>query len=141
MSVPLSPSSVVVASKDQVSTNLSGEAVHAVMHYFKISPQDLIVIYDDFVIAPGKVRIRPEGSSGGHNGMQSIMDILKTDQITRVRIGIAPFNAWQGTNVDYVLGRLTHQENEIMETVFKKMPAIVETIIQDGVEEAMQKFN
>ncbi|MBI5412029.1 aminoacyl-tRNA hydrolase [Candidatus Peregrinibacteria bacterium] len=131
----------VILAKPQTFMNLSGEAVYAVMHYFKIQPRNLIVIYDDFVIAPGKVRIRPSGSAGGHNGMQSIMDILKTDEIVRIRIGIAPFNAWQGTHTDYVLGRLTPQENEMMETTFKKMPEIIETLLSEGLDEAMQRYN
>lgn len=131
----------VLLAKPQTFMNLSGQAVQAIMSYYKIAPHDLIVIYDDFVIAPGKVRLRPSGSAGGHNGMESIITLLGTDQFIRIRIGIAPFNAWQKTDSNYVLGKLATQEKDLLDEVLKKMPTMIEVIIKEGIENAMQRFN
>ena len=72
----------------QTYMNLSGEAVRAVCKYYGIDVNDILVIYDDLDLPVGKVRIRPNGSSGGHRGMQNIIDMLQTKEIHRIRIGV-----------------------------------------------------
>ena len=88
--------------------NLSGQSVKAIMQYFKIPVEDLIVVYDDLALPPGKIRMRPSGSSGGQKGIQNIIDLLGTNNIKRIRVGIS-----SKANIDakdYVLGRFSKEE-------------------------------
>ena len=131
----------VIIAKPQTFMNLSGESVQAILQYYKLTAADLMVIYDDFTIAPGMVRIRPEGGAGGHNGMKSIIKHLNTEQFIRIRIGIAPGNAWQGGDSDYVLGKFTADEKTTIDAVLQTTHAMMEVILSDGVQEAMNQFN
>lgn len=105
----------VVLVKPQTFMNNSGEAVKKVVSFYKIDPEkDLIVIYDDVDIPAGKVRIRSEGSSAGHKGLQSIIDTLATDHFMRVRIGIGRPNNEMVKIEDWVLQVLTEGEKELL---------------------------
>ncbi len=105
----------IVLIKPQTFMNLSGQAVRKVVDFYKLNPsKDLIVVYDDIDIPLGQVRIRQEGSSAGHNGLQSIIDELGTDRFMRVRIGIGrPSNELIKIE-DWVLQALTDTEKELL---------------------------
>lgn len=90
----------LILLKPETFMNLSGEAVEAISSFYKIGIEDIIVIYDDMSLAPGKIRLRKSGSSGSHNGMQNIIDHLHTDKIRRIRIGIGEPGLFSGA--DYV---------------------------------------
>ncbi|MDD4006333.1 MAG: aminoacyl-tRNA hydrolase, partial [Bacilli bacterium] len=91
----------VILFKPTTYMNLSGTAVQEIKAYFNIAIDDVLIIYDDMALEPGRIRLRPSGSSGGHNGIQNIIEVLKTEDIKRLRIGIGEpeFNG-----MDYVLG-------------------------------------
>ena len=91
----------VILFKPTTFMNLSGQAVQEVVHYFKIAIEDIVVVYDDMALEPGRIRLRLEGSSGGHKGMQNIIDCLSTEQIKRIRIGIG--EPGDNNDIDFVL--------------------------------------
>lgn len=118
--------------------NLSGESVREIVSFFKIDLHDVYVVYDDLALEPGKIRLRTTGSSGGHNGMQNIIDLLKTKDLKRIRIGIGEprFDP-----VDYVLGKPTKDEEPLIEQALDKAVEAMVTIIQHGFSKAMNTFN
>lgn len=125
----------------QTYMNLSGHAVSALLQYFRIPMENLIVIYDDIDLAPGTVRIRKNGSAGTHNGMRSIVEQLGSEQFARVRIGVgdrpkgADLAAW-------VLGHVAdEEERKLLEESFQQAALAVECFVKEGVEAAMCKYN
>ena len=110
--------------------NLSGQAV-ALMDYYNVDVEDLIVLYDDLDLEQGQVRLRQKGSAGGHNGMKSIIKMLGTDQFKRIRIGVGrPTN---GMSVpDYVLQKFSKEEMIIMEKVIEHSARAVESFIESS---------
>ena len=130
----------VILAKPQTYMNLSGESVQELMHWYKCDISRLIVIYDDVDIAVGRIRIRPEGSSGTHNGMKSIIYILNEDKFPRVRVGIGRQPDYMDLG-DYVLSRFSEEEIPSMEEAVKKSALAIEEIIKNGVTSAMNKYN
>ena len=128
----------VIFLKPQTYMNLSGQSVVEAMHFFKIKAEDIIVIYDDMDLDVGKIRLRPNGSSGGQKGMGNIIDLLKTQNIKRIRIGIgkSPIPV-----VDYVLGKPTLEEKEEIDKAIVKACDALEEIVRNGFDKAMNKFN
>lgn len=124
--------------KPQTYMNLSGESVREAAEYFKIEPNKIIIIYDDVDIEPGKVRIRPKGSAGGHNGMKSIIYQLQSDEFPRVRFGVG--KAEHGM-VNHVLGKFSEEDGVKVSDAIRNLPAIIQSIIRNGVNDAMNKFN
>ncbi len=122
--------------------NLSGESVMAVLDYYDVPMDNLIVVYDDIdTDGGGKIRIRKKGgSSGTHNGMRNIIFLSKDDNFPRVRIGIGrPQN---GRDLaDFVIGRFSKEEAKEMIPVVKNAGDAIETMITDGVDLAMNRFN
>lgn len=118
--------------------NLSGEAVRAVIDYYKKTADDVIVIYDDMDLDLGKVRIRKNGSSGGHNGIKSIISHLNTDVFKRIRIGIGhkPADA-----IEYVLGCFSKTDQNILNEVFDKAPNMIDDLIYKGIDYIMNHYN
>ena len=95
----------IILCKPQTFMNLSGTCVSPLAHYFKIGIEDIVVVYDDMALPEGTIRLRESGASGGHKGMQSIIEQLGSDQIRRIRVGIGePPHA---NSIDYVLGKPT----------------------------------
>jgi PTH1 family peptidyl-tRNA hydrolase len=129
----------VVLAKPQTFMNLSGEAVMAMMKFYNVDSEHLIVIYDDVDTAPGKIRIRKQGSAGTHNGMRSIVSLLKKEDFPRVRIGIG--KQIHGDLADYVLGRFSKEEMTLMGSVIEKARDSALMIIEKNVDDAMNQFN
>ena len=128
----------VMLAQPQTFMNNSGESIREIMDYYKIPAENLIVIFDEAALPIGKIRIKPSGSAGGHNGMKSIIYHLGSDQFYRIRLGIG---AAKGDMVGHVLGRFSKEETEIMIEAAKKMPDIVSLIIKGKPEEAMNLYN
>jgi PTH1 family peptidyl-tRNA hydrolase len=119
--------------------NRSGEPLTAVASFYKIEPAEILVILDDFALELGRLRLRPEGSAGGHNGLESILMHLGTEVIPRLRVGIGA--APGGGAVDYVLGRFFTEEVPVVEKTIERAAAAVKCAIDKGVLSAMNLFN
>ena len=128
----------VLLFKPTTFMNLSGTAVQEIVHYFKIDVEDIIVIYDDMALEPGTIRLRLNGSSGGHKGMQDIIDKLNTQEIKRIRIGIGEpeYDA-----VDYVLGKPLEEERPLIEEAIKNTVEALKETLKTNFERAMNRFN
>lgn len=127
--------------KPQTYMNLSGESIGDFVSFFKIPPQNVIIISDDVALEAGRLRIRAKGSAGGHNGLKSIIYHLKTDEFPRIRMGVgAPVHA-EHDLADYVLGRFTREEIPVMEDAIIRAADAAGTIIQTGIDAAMNRYN
>ncbi len=130
----------VILAKPQTYMNLSGESVQELMHWYKGDISKLIVVYDDVDLDVGRIRIRPSGSSGTHNGMKSIIYMLNSDEFPRVRIGIGKQPDYMDL-ADYVMSRFSDDEIPLMEEAIKKSALAIEEIIKEDVTAAMNKYN
>jgi len=130
----------VILAKPQTYMNLSGKSVAALLRYYKIPLSNLLVVYDDIDLPFGTLRLRPNGSSGGHKGMQSIIERLGTQEFARLRIGIGrPTGKKEAAN--YVLEDFTPQEREHLPIIIDHaIHALLDTI-QYGIDEAMNRHN
>lgn len=131
----------VVLAKPQTYMNLSGEALLEMAQWYKLGPQDILVIYDELDLPVGKLRLRMQGSAGGHNGMKSIIYQLQSDEFPRLRIGIGRPQISGMKTADYVLGRFNSDEAEPMTEAIKKAVEAVPRIIDMGVEKVMNEVN
>lgn len=130
----------VELAKPQTFMNLSGESVSCLITKDERSTERLIVVSDDLAIPFGTLRIRPQGSHGGQNGLRSIIDCLKTQEFIRVRIGIGPEHPVSDAS-RFVLENFAKGDAETLEKILDTAADAVETIIRDGVDAAMAKFN
>ncbi|HEZ7988970.1 MAG TPA: aminoacyl-tRNA hydrolase [Ruminococcus sp.] len=121
--------------------NNSGESVTQVLNFYKLSSENLIVIYDDISLEPGKLRIRRKGSHGGHNGMRSIIDLLGTDEFIRVKVGVGKKPHPDYNLADWVLGHFTKEQMNLMNQSIENASEAVKLIVQNKVDEAMNKYN
>ncbi|SFB22782.1 MULTISPECIES: aminoacyl-tRNA hydrolase [unclassified Bacillus (in: firmicutes)] len=120
--------------------NLSGESIRAVMDYYQIDLEDLLVIYDDLDLPVGKLRLRQKGSPGGHNGIKSTVAHMGSQQFNRIRIGIdRPKNGMSVS--DYVLGKFYKEEQELMNEVIKKSAEACEAWLDKPFLQVMNDFN
>lgn len=129
----------VVLAKPMTYMNRSGEAACALLARYPLEPSRLLVIVDDVALPLGKIRVRPSGSDGGHNGLSSIIHCTGTQAFPRVRIGIG--NPPPGQMVEYVLSRFTPQERDTIDQAIQRAADAVELILSDGVQAAMNRFN
>lgn len=120
--------------------NLCGNAVAPMANYYRVEPQDIFVIYDELDLPSGKLRLRPFGGSGGHNGMKSLIRMLGTDRFPRARVGIGRPQS-QMSPADYVLQNFSVDEEIIFETLRKRIADAVETWLHHGIDSAMNRFN
>jgi PTH1 family peptidyl-tRNA hydrolase len=130
----------VELAKPQTFMNLSGESVSCLIAKEPRSVETLIVISDDLAIPFGTIRIRPKGTHGGQNGLRSIIDRLKTQEFIRLRIGIQPEHPIADAS-RFVLENFSRGETSELEKILDTAADAIETIIRDGVEAAMGKFN
>jgi len=127
-------------AKPQTFMNLSGEAVGCLIKKDSRSIERLIVISDDLALPLGSIRLRPKGTHGGHNGLRSIIDCLGTNEFIRLRIGIMPEHPIANAK-NFVLENFGKNEQETLEKVLKNSAEAVKTIIKDGIDAAMAKWN
>src|SRR5271154_2599434 len=130
----------VVLAKPQTFMNLSGAAVRMLLERYEAGPEDLIVLSDEAMLPWGAIRIRERGSAGGHNGLNSIIGSLGTNEFIRVRLGVQPEHPL-GDMADYVLGVLRKPEREMAVQLAQDAAEAVEAILTDGVGKAMTRFN
>ena len=126
--------------KPQTFMNLSGESLACLLRKTERAIEKLIVVSDDLALPIGKIRLRTKGSDGGHNGLKSITNCLKTQEFIRLRIGIAPAHQLNDAK-RFVLEKFPKNDLEIIEKVLEKSTAAICAVISDGAEKAMAKFN
>lgn len=130
----------VILAQPVTYMNLSGESVRELVDFYKVTPQDIIVIYDDISLEVGQLRIRKKGSAGGHNGMKSIISHLGTDEFPRIRVGIG--DKPQGWDLaDYVLSRFQDEEQPVIREALKNASDACRMILTDGIDAAMNQYN
>jgi PTH1 family peptidyl-tRNA hydrolase len=127
-------------AKPQTFMNLSGEAVSCLLKKEERSLERLVVISDDLALPFGRIRLRPNGSHGGHNGLRSIIDRLGTNEFIRLRIGIMPEHPVTNTS-GFVLEPFSKSESGELEKILETSADAVRAVITDGIERAMAEFN
>ncbi|HEY6937319.1 MAG TPA: aminoacyl-tRNA hydrolase [Terriglobales bacterium] len=131
----------VLLAKPETYMNLSGLAVRELAAEYEVRPeQDLIVIYDELDLPFGAIRIRPRGGTAGHNGMESIVGALGTEEFLRVRLGIAPERK-VADGARYVLGQFRRSQYKAVDQMLDTAADAVEAILQEGAAAAMNRFN
>lgn len=130
----------VLLVKPQTFMNLSGESIRAAVDYYKIEPEDIIVIYDDISLDPGQLRIRLKGSAGGHNGIKNIIAHLGTQEFPRIKVGVGAKPPRMDL-ADYVLSRFSPDEQKLMDEAFKEAAEAAVSMMTDGAERAMNHYN
>ena len=130
----------VILIQPQTYMNNSGECVREICDFFKLSHRDILVIYDDISLPPGQLRLRKKGSAGGHNGIKSVIAHLGTDEFDRVKIGVGEKPA-EWDLADYVLSRFSREEEPLIREAIDRAALAVETILSDGIDNAMGEFN
>lgn len=128
----------VMLLKPTTYMNLSGDSIREVTNFYKITSEDIIVVYDDISLEVGKLRIREKGSAGGHNGIKSIIANLSTDVFPRIKVGVGQP---KGDLVSHVLGKFSQKEQEILNESIVASIKGIEVIIKEGAKEAMNQMN
>ena len=131
----------VLLVKPQTYMNLSGESVADVVNFYKIDPEeDMIVIFDDISLEPGRIRIRKKGSAGGHNGIKNIIAMTGTSGFKRIKVGVG--EKPQGWDLaDHVLGRFSDEDRQSVEEAIKNAMDAAVLIMQDETDRAMNLYN
>ena len=130
----------VILLKPQTFMNLSGESIREVMDFYNLENKDIIIIYDDMDIEKGEIKVRNTGGPGSHNGMKSVIENLPNNRFKRVRVGIGkPEN--KSDMINYVIGKVSDEEQEILDKGTEKAKEAVIEIVKNGVDSAMNKFN
>ena len=130
----------VILMKPQTYMNSSGESIRAAADYYKVDPEDILIVYDDISLAPGQLRIRAKGSAGGHNGIKSIIAHLGTQEFPRVKVGVGEKPSRMDL-ADYVLGHFSKEEQATMDDAVKEAAEAVCEIVNVGIAQAMNDHN
>ena len=131
----------VVLAKPETFMNLSGASVSELVREYEAKPEeDLILLYDELDLPFGTLRVRPRGRSAGHNGVQSIIGALGTQEFTRIRLGIGPDHP-VGDGARYVLSQFKKAQLETVSEVLEQASDAVRVILTDGLQAAMNRFN
>ncbi|MBE9506180.1 MAG: aminoacyl-tRNA hydrolase [Chloroflexi bacterium] len=137
----------VLLAKPRTYMNLSGEAAVCFVRAYRVPAEDLILVYDDVDLPLGKVRVRPSGGPGGHNGMKSIVASLNTEGFPRIRVGIGRPDSegnspWsEEALIRYVLGRFTADEEAVIQESISLVSDVLECVILEGLDAAMNRYN
>lgn len=131
----------VLLVKPQTYMNLSGESIQAILSFYKLdADSDLLVIYDDISLAPGRIRVRAKGSAGGHNGIKNIIAMTGTEGFARIKVGVGEKPAgWD--LADYVLGHFSKEERALVEDAFSDAAEAAEMFLMGDLDGAMNRFN
>ena len=127
--------------KPQTYMNLSGEAVREAVQFYKLPADHVLVIYDDVSLPVGKLRVRPTGSAGGHNGLKNIIAHLGTQDFPRVKIGTGAPAGGGADMIDWVIGEPSKAEKKVLLESFEKAIDAAACIIEHGCQKAMNDFN
>jgi len=131
----------VVLLLPQTFMNLSGQAVREVVDFWKVAIEDVLIVSDDFSLPLGKLRLRREGSAGGHNGLKSIFERLATEDIARLRIGIANELLEKMPAEKFVLEPFRGDEEEAVADSLRRTAKAIDQILHEGLDEAMNRYN
>ena len=131
----------VLLMKPQTYMNLSGVSVEKAASFYKIPPENILVLFDDISLDTGKLRIRRKGSHGGHNGIRSIIDYLQSDNFPRIKIGVGERPNPNYDLADWVLSNFTEAERKAIQEAAIPCREIAELIIQGNIEKAMNLYN
>ena len=129
----------IIYIKPTTFMNLSGEAVRAVMDYYKIDVKNLLIVYDDIALDLGRIRFRANGSDGGHNGIKSIIKHIGTKEFDRLKIGIGP--QLNLPSEVMVLQNFSKEQLEELKEVLKRADEAIEFYLENGIQKAQNKFN
>lgn len=131
----------VLLAKPLTYMNLSGESIREIVNYYKLSPEDdMLVVFDDVSLAPGTIRVRKKGSAGGHNGIKSIIAGLGTQNFMRIKVGVGEKPpGWD--LADYVLGRFSREERALVEPALSDAADAAALMAQGDVGQAMNEYN
>lgn len=130
----------VILLKPQTYMNLSGKAIIQVVNFYKIPLENICVIYDDMDIEPGIIKIRKKGGAGSHNGMKSVVAELNSEDFARIRVGIGT-PKFKDDSINYVIGAIPEEEVKILDEGTTKAVDAMISILKDGIDNAMNKFN
>lgn len=130
----------VILAKPQTYMNLSGESIREIADFYKIDPENMIIIYDDISLDVGRLRIRKKGSAGGHNGIKNIIAHLGTDVFPRIKVGIG--EKPQGWDLaDYVLSKYSKEEQQALREASDDVIGAVKLMVMDNIDAAMNQYN
>ena len=130
----------VVLAKPQTFMNLSGPSVRGLLERYELEAKSLLLVYDELDLPWTALKIKPKGSAAGHNGIKSVISSLGTNEFPRIRLGIHPGHLIR-SGADFVLSPFKRSQQKELEEVVDRARSAVESIIADGVEKAMTKFN
>jgi PTH1 family peptidyl-tRNA hydrolase len=136
-----SPAGETVLAKPRTYMNRSGRAAAALLRHYDAVPEDLILVYDDADLDLGRIRVRAAGTAGGHRGIRSVIDVLRTGDFPRVRLGVRGESRGTEDLADYVLEAFEADEVSIAERLVQAGADAVETLLGEGIETAMNRFN
>lgn len=135
----LAKSGDIIYIKPTTFMNLSGEAVRAVMDYYKINVKDILIVYDDIALDLGRIRFRANGSDGGHNGIKSIIKHVGTKEFDRLKIGIGPQPNIPSEN--FVLQNFPKEQLEELKEILKRADEAIEFYLKNDIQKTQNKFN
>ena len=130
----------VLLVKPQTYMNLSGEAVRPLADFYRIEPGHILVVSDEVALSPGRLRLRPGGSAGGHNGLKSIILHLGTEEFPRLRVGVGAPPHPDYDMADWVLGSFSGADGKLMAEAYEKAADAVECCLRDGIDQAMNRY-
>lgn len=127
--------------KPQTFMNLSGEAVRDAMQFYKLTPEQVIVVFDDVTLDVGKLRIRRKGSDGGHNGMKNIIYLTGSNEYKRIKIGVGKKPHPDYDLAAWVLGSFSKEDRDVLGNVLDDTVSAIECIVKQDIDKAMNKYN
>ena len=127
--------------KPETFMNASGMAVEQAVQYYKLPPERVLVLFDDISLAPGRIRVRPSGSAGGHNGIKSIISVLHSDEFPRVKIGVGEKPSPEYDLADWVLGQIPKPQQALIDTALQHAAEAALCIVESGCQRAAAEFN
>ena len=131
----------VLFMKPSTFMNLSGQAVVEAMEFYKITPENVLVMFDDTTLVPGRIRIRSKGSDGGHKGMASIIYLSGDDNFPRIKIGVGAKPHPDYDMADWVLGTPSQEDKKLIDDAIVRAEKALELMISNNIQEAMNRFN
>ena len=132
----------VILAKPQTFMNLSGEAVGRLFRQHKVKSENMIVVHDDLDLPVGRIRIRLGGSSGGHKGINSIVEHISSQEFVHIRVGIGrPNNGSEEDIINYVLGDFTPEEKAVIKNIIPLVGEALDSILVNGLTATMNKYN
>lgn len=131
----------VILAKPQTYMNESGRAVSAIARFYKIPTENIIIMFDDITQPVGKIRIRRSGTHGGHNGIRDIIELMGTDGIKRIKIGVSERPDRNYDLKDWVLGKIPKEQRAELEKALEKAACAADETVLHGIDSAMNKYN